>query len=136
MDAPHKRTQRLTFAVANGAVRLVSRQRLDMICPPQPGPGPEAGRSGGFWVELLDARGKPLFQRVMAVQPGLSAEVHDPQGGIERVFGAAAGEVIFEVLLPDLPEARSVTLMGQPWAGAERQAPSVALARFDLPEPR
>ena len=151
-NKPSRKTLRLTFRVANGEVRLVKHERLNMICPPSIGQRPEAGRHGGFWVELRDPHDQVLFHRVLDSPLGDSVEVHSPDGKIERVMGVPSAESIFEVLVPDTDEASTVALMGEyldtakalraraerasEAATGERQAEGGAreLARFEIPK--
>lgn len=133
---PYRKTLRLTFRAAGGEVRLVSHERLDMICPPSVGERPAAGKHGGFWLELRDAKERVLFHRLLDNPLADSVEVHSPDGKIRREFGEVK-ESIFEVLLPDDAGARHITLMGEYLDPAKaRKAPgqrSSELARFDVP---
>jgi hypothetical protein len=126
----------LTFQVGNGEARLLSHERLNMICPPSVGERPQAGRSGGFWMELRDSGGRVLFHRLLSSTLAGSVEVHSPDGSIRREFGSAE-DTIVEVLLPDEPDATSVVLMGDYLdariATAGRAAGARELARFDVP---
>ncbi|ABB74526.1 hypothetical protein SAMN05216403_11344 [Nitrosospira multiformis ATCC 25196] len=132
-------TLRLTFRVADGAVHLVSYERLPMICPPSVGEAPQARKNGGFWMELRDGNNHVLFHRLIHSPLIGSVEVHSPDGKIERKFGEVK-ESIFEVLLPDNPAAESIALIGESLdlsalsaAGAQQRATSTELARFDIP---
>ena len=55
-STPSRKSLRLTFRISNGKIELVSQERLEMITPTQIGERPEAGRRGGFWIELRDAQ--------------------------------------------------------------------------------
>lgn len=109
---PARKTLRLTFRVANGEARLVKYERLNMICPPSIGQTPQAGRHGGFWVELRDPGERVLFHRVLHSPLQDSVEVHSPDGKIKRVMGVPT-ESIFEVLVPDYDDASTVALIGE-----------------------
>jgi hypothetical protein len=140
-EVPHVRSYRkslrLTFRVADGEIRLVSYERLDMICPPSVGERPEAGRNGGFWMELRDTNNRVLFHRILDNPLGDSVEVHSPDGKIQRVFGAVK-ENVFEVLLPDDSQAKTIAFIGESMEPAtlrqERVAATRELARFNVPE--
>lgn len=133
----YRNSLRLTFRVADGEVRLVSYERLDMICPPSVGERPEAGKHGGFWMELRDANDRVLFHRLLHSPLGDSVAVHSPEGKIRREFGDIK-ESTFEVLLPDDASAKSITLMGESldpaMARKRRERGSGELARFDVPK--
>jgi hypothetical protein len=129
---------RLTFEVTGGEVRLRSAEPLEMILPPQVGERPEAGRHGGYWMEVHDDGDNALFHHLLHQPFGNSVEVHSPEGKIERVFGEPA-DGIFEVVVPDDPQARDLVLMGQSPASQDNQLESVAggsteLARFAFPK--
>jgi hypothetical protein len=107
-----------------------------MIPPPSIGERPEAGKHGGFWIELRDASDRVLFHRVLDNPLGDSVEVHSTDGKIEREFGEVK-DGVFEVLLPDEDDAKSVVLMGDPLVPtkgkAKRLEASGALAQFEIP---
>jgi hypothetical protein len=132
-----RKSVRLTFRVADGEVRLLSHERLNMICPPSIGERPEVGKHGGFWMELRDASDRVLFHRLLHSPLGDSVEVYSPDGKIRREFGAVT-ESEFEVLLPDDADARSIVLIGEyldpTRAREERAGGAHELARFDVPE--
>jgi hypothetical protein len=90
-------------------------------------------------MELRDRNNQVLFHRLIHSPLVGSVEVHSADGKIERKFGEVR-ESIFEVLLPDDPEAESIALMGESLdvsalsaTGALRR-PSSELARFDIPK--
>ena len=141
-SSPFRKTLRLTFQSSGRAVRLVSQERLDMICPPSVGERPEAGQHSGFWVELRNDRDEPTFFRVLHNPIRSSVEVHSPDGKIRREFGPPEDST-FEVLVPNDPQAKTLVLMGEyqdPRDAKARKgkapAPSGAqeMARFDLYE--
>jgi hypothetical protein len=132
-----RKSIRLTFRVSDGRISLISYERLDMISPPSVGEAPEAGKYGGFWMELRNANDRVLSHRSLHLPIGNSVEVHSPDGKIHREFGDVK-EGIFEVLLPDDANARFITLMGEyldpAKAREKRTGGSRELARFNLPE--
>jgi hypothetical protein len=131
-----RRTLRLSFRVAHGEVQLVSHERLEMICPASIGELPQAGRNGGFWIELRDESDRVLFHRVLDNPLGDSVEVHSPDGKIRRVFGDVK-ENMFEVLIPDDSKGKTLALMGESLEPVTLRKEQVAaareLARFNVP---
>jgi hypothetical protein len=137
---PSRKTLRLTFRAAGGQVQLVRHERLDMITPPSIGERPEAGKHGGFWMELRDANGKVLSHRILNAPLRDAVEVHSPDGTIKRVTGPPSDRT-FEVLLPDPGEASTVVLMGQETGAraggalrADKSTGSRELTRFEIPK--
>jgi hypothetical protein len=113
-----------------------------MICPPSVGERPQAGRHGGFWVELRDRNDVVTFFRVLNDPLRTSVEVHSPDGKIRREFGPPE-DTTFEVLVPDDPQADTLVLIGEyrdPRASAQAQqgrqaqprAGAQEIARFHL----
>ena len=81
-NRPLRGTLSLTFHVADSVIRLEAYERVDMICPPSVGERPQAGKHGGFWMELRDGDDRVLFHRVLNNPLGDSVEVHSPDGKI------------------------------------------------------
>lgn len=133
-----RKSLRLTFRVSDGRIELVSHERLQMIAPPQVGERPEAGKHGGFWIEMRDAKSRVLAHRLISPTQLNSVEVHSPDGKIEREFGEVK-DGIFEILFPDEDDAKSVVLMGDARVRTKgkpkRSEASGELARFEIPGP-
>ncbi len=135
--ATPRRALRLIFSYESGQVRLVSRQPVEMIVPPSD-PPLQAETHAGFWYELKDAADATLYRRLAHDPIPTSTEVFSNErgtGNLRRVPHAPASGV-FTVVLPDVPEARFVTLASRPVespavARAAAQRP-VEIARFDL----
>lgn len=132
----YRKSLRLRFRAAEGEVKLLSYERLNMICPSSVGERPEEGKHGGFWMELRDANDRVLFHRILHSPLGDSVEIHSPDGKIRRVFGEVK-ENVFEVLLPDVTNASFITLIGESRVPAEaiekRTGGSSELSRFNVP---
>jgi hypothetical protein len=123
---------RLIFSYEGDTVRLESSERLETTTPPSdPVEGVES--EVGFWLELRDSGDRRLYRRVMQNPISADAEVFsdDPERSIARIevekpVGA------FTALVPDLPDATQVALVGSaPGEPAER-AVTTEIARFDL----
>ena len=138
-----RRTLRLTFKSSAKGLELLSVEHLPMITPPQPGERPEAGKHGGQWFELRSSDDRVLSHRLIDQSLFNSVEVHSPDGRIRREFGPPR-DTTFEVLLPDVDDARFAVLMGEaiqttPSAtrsGDASQVRSGEIARFNLSEVR
>jgi hypothetical protein len=65
LDSASAAAWRLTFRVEDDQVRLVSQERLTMAVLPSEELGQESPRSG-FWHEVQDSAGRPLYRRAVA----------------------------------------------------------------------
>ena len=129
-------TLRVTFAYKGGVVRFAGSQRVAMTTPPSSTPAPEKERSG-YWFEARDANGALLFLRVLHDPVRADVEVHskDSKQSSTRI-PIAEPEGRFEVLVPDLSEARSLHLFGTPVGVRSHNAPSQEILRLDFDEAR
>ncbi len=122
------RTVRLVFSYQGDEVRLVSRQKVDMIPPAPTGPPMERGAAGrslaaapaaGCWYEVRDAGDRALLRQPMADPIRRDVEVFSPDPGRSiRRAPQANPRGTFVVLVPDLPEGREVVLLAAPGPGA------------------
>jgi hypothetical protein len=125
---------RLTFAYRGQEIELVSTQAVDMKVPPADALRWDE-KSSGFWVVLRDAGGRPLYRRVTSdpIQTSVEFPSDDPKRPLARQ-DVASPEGVFVVLVPDLPQARTVALFSS--GGASGQERTVVAAReiasFDL----
>ncbi len=123
---------RLIFSYDGDEVRLESRQPVEMLVPPSdPLEGFE--NQTGFWTEVRDAQGSVLHRRILHDPVRRDVEVFSPDPErsiarvpIERPHGA------FALLVPLVPGADHVVLMGVPTAGTAALAPAVEIHRVSL----
>lgn len=102
--------RRLTFALRQGKIDLISDQQVDMTLPAKPAPPPETHVP--FWYELRDSAAGVL-QRLPARDPiPVDSEVfsNDPKRSIQRAE-AVQPEVVFTVVIPDLEAVEEIRLM-------------------------
>jgi hypothetical protein len=132
-------TLRLKFAYEDGSVRLLSRQKVDMVVPASE-PTEAEGARAGFWFELRDAGGRTLYRRTMQdpTDPTVEVRSGDPERPFMRVpAGALRRE--FVVLVPEIGERPNLVFFGRPVppggvapVPGPSQAASKEIARFDL----
>ena len=107
-----------------------------MIAPPPVTPAPVQGQSG-YWCELRDATGDLLFHRAFSSPVRTDVEVFaDDAAQSMRRVPVPAPQGQFDVLVPDLPEARTFLLFGTPAGAATEAAPSRELFRADVDDLR
>ncbi len=134
-QAPGGSAWRLTFTYEGSDIHLVAQQRVAMIAPPDDSDGTYAARAG-TWVEVRDATGHGIYRQVLAdpVRQGYEAHSPEPSEGSHRVQPESPSGV-FQVVVPDLPQAQDVVLHRladaavAPGATASRRAADRALAQ-------
>ena len=122
---------RLIFEYEGEEVRLLSRQRVDMLPPPT---DPQVvDQVLGFWVEVRDPRNRVLHRQVMQdpVRGDVEAFSDDPDSSVMRIpISEPRGS--FAVVVPALEEADHLAFMSSaPVEGAALGA-AAELARFSL----
>jgi hypothetical protein len=111
---------RLTFWFDGTSVQLRRAERLPMVAPAAIGEAPSGDTNSGAWVEVLDDRGTVLHHRLLRDPFHVLAEHHSPDGRIEVHFRPPE-PTDFEVVVPALPQARSVRVWATPPDEVERQ---------------
>jgi hypothetical protein len=134
-DSAEPTAVRLHFSLDGDELRLVDHQVLVMRAPP-----PDTlhaadsidgiPRLSGFWIELRNQAGRPLYRRVL----------HDPlrywteapnEDGSRTKKSVRHPRTTFSVVVPALESATTVLLIGSPRSHPRSAARE--LARFDLP---
>ena len=117
---------RLVFAHEGDQVRLVARQRVDMMTPPSDPLSPAEG-APGLWAEVRDTEGRTLHRRDLPDVLGPGVEVFEPdparsasRADVERPPGA------FAVLVPEIPEADHLALLAATHPTGTQLAPPAA----------
>jgi hypothetical protein len=127
----YPRTLRLTFTYNGEQVNLAEIERVQMIAPAAVTPLPST-RHCGFWLEVRDAGARVLFHRVLHEPFQRTIEVHSPDNPI-RIDRPGPQRGAFEVLIPDVPGAATLVLLGSPLQRERASEPARELACFPLP---
>lgn len=131
-EHPTAQSLRLIFSYEGEELRLESRQPITMAAPPSQ--RIESGQNRtGFWTEVRDARGSVLHQRAIHNPVRRFVEVFspDPEQPISYV-PVQQPQGAFAVVVPTLPGADHVTVMGSTTVGANGLTLSVELHRVSL----
>ena len=104
---------RVTFAYDGDRVRVIGKQRVDTVPPPDDSDA-IADAAAGYWVEVRDARGQSLYRQVLANPLNDQLEVFsaDPSQPLHRI-GAPQPSAVFQVLVPDDQEGHDIVLHGR-----------------------
>lgn len=120
-DTGEPRAWRLTYTFDAQGVRLAAQQQVATTAPPDDGPRIPSG-AAGYWVELRDGEGAPLYRQLLSDPFHPVLEAHSPEPGtspthvpVREPSGA------FQVVVPALPEAAEVVLQGLRAPGGARQ---------------
>jgi hypothetical protein len=125
---------RLVFRYDSDRYELVELQPIRVITPGPAAAAPRVGGDAGYWVELRDSGGKVLYHKDISRLIGAEAEVYDPDGHIEHLVGPP-GHGQFEILVPDYPRARTVSVIASTLETSTRGArlqPAREVAKFNL----
>jgi hypothetical protein len=112
-EPPPTAAWRLTFEYDGDDVRVVSRERVEMLAPPDDEELLSQG-DAGYWVEVRDDDGAVLYRQVLHDPIRTDVEVfpEDPSQPIERV-ALEHPQGVFQVVVPDLAAGSEAVLQGQ-----------------------
>ncbi|MDB5071283.1 MAG: hypothetical protein JWM87_2394 [Candidatus Eremiobacteraeota bacterium] len=125
--------RRLTFEYDGDEIWLISEQHVRMIVPPSQ-PLENADALAGFNVVLRDEQNRPVYRFARTSPIRHDAEVFSEPGTDESIQRVPVDHPkgAFVLLVPDVPGAKSLELVGHPpRADAFREQPQ-RLARFEL----
>jgi hypothetical protein len=132
LPTSHTHTLRITFAYDGPKLEIARVLRVTMRAPATTTTTTHENQAG-YWLEVRDGTGALLYQR----------PIHDPMRRDIESFGDSPGDPMrrhpgtatkgeFEVLVPDLPGARTFRLHGPSAEARAALAPSVSLSEHSF----
>ena len=100
---------RLWFRFKGVHVELIRQEPVQMIAPPSIGPIPKEGKNSGTWIELCDKKAQCISTRIVPGDPFLHITEQVVDGKLVAVVSERETGT-FDIVVPDLPEAKSVLL--------------------------
>lgn len=125
---------RVTFAYDGDRVRVIAKQRIETLPPPDDSDA-IADDAAGYWVEVRDAHGQSLYRQVLANPLNDQLEVFspDPSQPLHRI-NAPQPSGVFQVLVPDNPGGHDIVLHGRAVSVEVNERASRQLVRSPLRE--
>lgn len=136
MESIKKKRQRnsirLWFRFEGDYIELIRQVSVQMIAPPFVGDIPKEGKHSGTWIELLDKRDRRISTHLVADDPFQRITEQVINGKMVAVVSARDSGT-FDIVVPDLPEVRSVLLFSSRHL-AKAAIPKAAkrIGRFEL----
>ena len=132
--ADEPRAVQLIFSYRGEDITLLEAHRVAMFVPPSDSLE-NAGARSGFWIELCDSTERPIFRQAMHHPIASDYEVFpaDPRGEIIRQ-PVKAREGAFSIVIPEMPEARTLCFIGSPVVATRRCDAAKEIARFEIAE--
>ncbi len=124
---------RLIFSYEGDDIRLISRQRVNVVAPASEPPEGDLERRAGFWLEVRDEAGQALRRQLMQdpIRHDVEVFADDPDRSVARIpLERPSG--VFAVLIPEIEEADHVALIGTPLEERPALARAREIARFSL----
>lgn len=129
---PVRGSVRLLFEYQGARVRLVERQQLEGIAPTGSAE-PLPRRASGFWIELRDGADRRLYQRVVHQPVRFQAEVFGEKPGDRLEWRSVADpRGTFDLVVPDLPDAKTARLFSSPPEPERSSEPAVEILSVPL----
>jgi len=130
------RAIRLTFSYEGKNVKLLSQQKVSMLPPPSDTLKYNK-KSTGFWYEIHDSSGLPIFRRVVhnPIQQAVEVRSDDRDRPLTwQEVKKASGQ--FVLMIPDLDKAAHLVLFSSPLEIKRSSQPAKPMAQFPLGKPR
>ena len=125
------KARRLTFSYTDTSIKLISQQQLEKILPPSD----EFTKNdkSGFWYELADGTKKILYQKVISNPIQTDIEVFSNES-IESITRQKISKIegIFSIMIPDLPNAKTFSLHGNPIERKETLVQRSSIKLFEI----
>jgi hypothetical protein len=122
----------LTFSYSGTEIKLINEESIEKRIPPSDDLNELEERSG-FWYELKDKDGRTLYRK--AIYNPIRYDAEFPS---ERERGKFFREKIpnpsgaFVILVPDIPNGRTLVMFSSPFTPEESFKPGKEFARFEL----
>jgi hypothetical protein len=127
-----QRTLCFSFSYEGGSVQLIVQRSIDMR-PPPPERVPILQGQSGFWYELRDTQDRMIYQRAAYNPIRFDIEVFsDDQPGTISRRRLPRPHGTFELLAPDLPEARTLVVFSSPPEPEAATRPATELIRLNI----
>jgi hypothetical protein len=125
--------RRMTFEYDGDQIRLADEQHVQMIVPPSQ-PLEQTQPVAGFSVLLRDQQERPVYRFTRTSPMQHDAEVFGEPGADDSItrVGVDRPKGTFVVLVPDVPGAKALELVGHPPQPNAFSAEPQYLARFEL----
>jgi hypothetical protein len=126
--------RRLTFRYDGDRIELVSDQTVTMTVP-RPQPADVAPPHGALSLVMRDDQDQPLAQVTHVSPIAHDAEVFAPPGESPQRVPVAQPKGAFTILVPDVPGAQKIELIGPPLKPDAHLEPPQHLGTFPLRPP-
>lgn len=134
-ESEYFRARRLTFSYEGTSIKLISQQPIKKILPPSDDLDTKSNRTG-FWYEITDDNQNILYQKIISNPIETDIEVFPVESNESIMRQKKTSEIkgIFSILIPDPPNAKTLSFFGNPIEGNETmmQKPSIKLFQMNL----
>lgn len=123
---------RLTFDVVGGEPTFRSATRLTMRVPPQQKFAAK-GEGAGLWIELRDAKGIPIYRRVIDAET-LRADTELRTGASDQPLVRSQSKSIstlFNAVIPDDPQGKTFHILERRGGAKDSEPKELARVAID-----
>ncbi|MGH9719595.1 MAG: hypothetical protein ACRD8O_05245 [Bryobacteraceae bacterium] len=131
--------RRLHVAWRKGKWSVEGETRVESMTLPKSHELPAAGAGqgvSGFWYEVVDNQGRAIYRHLIPDPFSGSMEVFNEGGTISRKSHPMHEEILFDVLVPDLPQITAVHFYGSAASEHEHEhraeKPAERIAALDI----
>jgi hypothetical protein len=132
-DSKITKARRLTFQYKDTNIKLISQYLVDKVLPPT-SPLIKSESKSGVWYEINDNQQNIIYSRGIANAIQTDVEVFSNESEEESIIRQNVPKIegTFSILIPDVPEAKSLSIFSNPIEKGERSLQKSATKIFEM----
>ncbi|HEX5186179.1 MAG TPA: hypothetical protein VFV86_04750 [Nitrososphaeraceae archaeon] len=133
-DSKITKARRLTFQYKDTNIKLISQYKIDKVIPPPTSPLIKSETKSGVWYEITDAQQNIIYNRGISNAIQTDVEVFSNESDEESIIRKNVPQIegTFSILIPDIPEAKSLSIFSNPIEKGKKSLQKSATKIFEM----
>jgi hypothetical protein len=132
-DSKITKARRLTFQYKDTNIKLISQYKIDKVIPPT-SPLIKSESKSGVWYEITDDQQNIIYSRGIPNAIQTDVEVFSNEAEEESIIRQNVPQIegTFSILIPDRPEAKSLSIFSNPIEKGKKLLQKSATKIFEM----